>query len=464
MHPLGIFITVSSLLRSATCHDIKGFDDTVLFNINWPGASDQSFDVIGGEHMIVTTEHKEKYKCYLPNIQEKSKDTLQQYEGPSPIQLISPLFSLSTCSYKLESYWTYEVCHGRYIRQYHEDREGKKVKLQEYILGKWDKGFYELVLQEQKHEKLDKDEPVPHKKIDGVNLPYFEVSMGNGTLCDLNQNKPRETRILYVCYVHGKHEVYSLKETSTCQYEIVILSPLLCAHPKYKPQETGENQINCLPLGDSPKKPYNLLKMKAESSKLRRNSNIEQIRVEFLPLDLHEKEIPKPVEAPIDTSPVESFLAGKNCLNGGSGWWKYEFCYGKSVKQYHVEKDGSKTSIDLGVFIKDEHLKWLEKHPHKRPKPLAQRTQLSHFYSDGSHCDKTGKPRQTEVKLKCLENAANINAVSLYLLEPRYCEYILGVESPLICDILARADENGLVQLADEEAVVENESPVNNMV
>lgn len=70
-------------------------------------------------------------------------------------------------------------------------------------------------------------------------------------------------------------------------------------------------------------------------------------------------------------------------------------------------------------------------------------------------CDKTGQPRQTEVKLKCLEKAANPSSVSLYLLEPKYCEYILGVESPLICDILDKADDNGLVQvpvdLSDDE-------------
>lgn len=60
-------------------------------------------------------------------------------------------------------------------------------------------------------------------------------------------------------------------------------------------------------------------------------------------------------------------------------------------------------------------------------------------------CDKTGQPRQTEVKLKCLDNAANPSSVSLYLLEPKYCEYILGVESPLICEILDKANEDGLV-------------------
>jgi endoplasmic reticulum lectin 1 len=67
------------------------------------------------------------------------------------------------------------------------------------------------------------------------------------------------------------------------------------------------------------------------------------------------------------------------------------------VDQYHVEKDGTKTVIHLGKFDKTKHLEWLEKNPHKRPKPLAVRKQITHFYADGTLCDKTGRPRQTEV-------------------------------------------------------------------
>ena len=29
--------------------------------------------------------------------------------------------------FQLESYWTYELCHGRFLRQYHEDKELGKV-------------------------------------------------------------------------------------------------------------------------------------------------------------------------------------------------------------------------------------------------------------------------------------------------------------------------------------------------
>jgi endoplasmic reticulum lectin 1 len=66
-----------------------------------------------------------------------------------------------------------------------------------------------------------------------------------------------------------------------------------------------------------------------------------------------------------------------------------------------------------------------------------------------------------QVKLKCLENTSSSGAVALYLLEPRTCEYILGVESPLICSILSQADENGLIKMAEmddaDEVVVSSE-------
>lgn len=444
-------LIVAFLIKISLQSEINGFDDTVLYDIRWPGpklTTEEENQSVNGEYMILTTTHQEKYECFLPTISEKENTNEDKYDGPTALELIAPLFSQSSCSYRLDTYWTYEVCHGRSIRQYHEDREGKKVKLQEYTLGNWDKRQYEKLLNEVKELEQNKNHQIPVKKIDNINLPYLEILMDNGTLCELNQNKPRQTRVLYVCYVHGKHEVYSLKETSTCQYEIVILSPFLCVHPKYKPKESEENKIDCRALDGSPKAPYSLLKLRSDSAKMRKNSDLDRFRVELVELD--KPEIVPDVKS-VDATLVENFLTGKNCLNGGTGWWKYEFCYGKSVEQYHLDKDGTRTSIKLGYFDRTKHLKWIEAHPHKRPKPIAQRKQITHFYSDGTVCDKTGKPRQTEVKLKCLENFSSVNAVSLYLVEPRYCEYILGVESPLICDILARVDDNGLIEIGENE-------------
>lgn len=461
MHYLNLILSFYFIITVYSSQDVKTSDDTILFDIQWPGELSEDNEKLSNENLdsiVVTSVHKEKYKCFFPNVLEKESKASENYKGPMPLELLAPLFSQSSCSYRLESYWTYEICHGKYIRQYHEDREGKKVKLQEYYLGKWDKNHYYKLLEEMKRNENDiyeKNKSVPVKKIEGTNLPYLELEMGNGTLCDLN-DRPRSTKVLYVCYLHGKHEVYSLKETSTCNYEIIVLSPLLCVHPRYKPQDSGENIINCIPLEGGPAKPRSLLEMKAESYHFRhRKSEETHVRVEIHPIDIFEQETSTkpPPETPVDTSPVESFLSGKNCLNGGTGWWKYEFCYGKTVEQYHIDKDGGKTSILLGRFSKAKHVEWIRNNPQKRPKPQAARKQLSHFYSDGTICDKTGKPRQTVVKLKCLENTSNLGAVSLYLLEPKYCEYVLGVESPLICEILQRADENGLVEPDSVNAV-----------
>lgn len=129
----------------------------------------------------------------------------------------------------------------------------------------------------------------------------------------------------------------------------------------------------------------------------------------------------------------------------GTGWWKYEFCYGRYVRQYHVDKDGE-TSVMLGYFNEEAHKEWLKENPQKRPiSKVGSRTHLTHLYQGGSLCDKTGEKRQTEVQLKCMENSSSLTKVSLFLMEPKMCQYILGVESPLICEIIDKANENGLV-------------------
>lgn len=91
----------------------------------------------------------------------------------------------------------------------------------------------------------------------------------------------------------------------------------------------------------------------------------------------------------------------------------------------------------------------MDENESKKPKPTRQH--LTHFYQGGKLCEETGQKRQTEVKLKCMEGTNAGTAVSLYLMEPQTCQYILGVESPLVCDILGMADEYGLVPREDDD-------------
>ena len=125
--------------------------------------------------------------------------------------------------YRLEHYWTYELCHGRYIRQYHEERDGKNVKVfhmidfkqtsnnpllslqtTEYYLGEYSSERFDDELAALKSEEAAGTAPRPHKmKIENLNMPYYELVMDGGTLCDLN-GKARVTRVNYVCYPAGE--------------------------------------------------------------------------------------------------------------------------------------------------------------------------------------------------------------------------------------------------------------------
>lgn len=221
------------------------------------------------EEVFLTTHRNEKYRCTIPIITDKDEERKLDTDLaiPSPVELVIPLFLTNSCSYRIESYWTYEVCHGRYIKQFHEEREGKTIKAQDFMLGKWNQSLTEKLLEEYKN--IEKEhEKVQYTKVEGVKLPTLSVNMVDGTLCDLN-GTPRSTRVMYVCDVQGKNEIYSLKETMTCTYEITILTPLLCSHPLYKPEKQTENPISCYPAGHAARKPRSLLAMEAESLKTR---------------------------------------------------------------------------------------------------------------------------------------------------------------------------------------------------
>uniref|UniRef100_A0A182LWM3 Endoplasmic reticulum lectin 1 n=1 Tax=Anopheles culicifacies TaxID=139723 RepID=A0A182LWM3_9DIPT len=463
-------------------HDLKGFDDSVLFNLVWHNKQDVINTVPGSEHFYVTSANKEKYLCIIPPITSKETAGDVEYNGPSPLELLEPLFVSTTCSYRIESYWSYEVCHGSYIKQYHEERHEKTSKLQEYFLGRWDQQKTDALKAKYAQAESDKEQ-MKYKKIEGFNLPYLELEMDSGTICDLN-GEPRVTKVLYVCYRFGKNEVYSLKETSTCNYEVIILTAALCTHPKYKPQDTEENQISCSPFGEAPRKPKAILLQEVDKlrQKYQQLSQDGSIRGDPMRKDTtfnfdwkamedetgeSEGETPvssmtrRPKKSKELTSLLE-FLDGAYCLPGGSGWWKFELCFGKHVRQYHKD-----TSIYLGYFNVEKHREWLEQNPSARNKRKLE-NQISLFYTGGDFCDKTNQHRHVEVKLKCTEQSGSSDVIALYLLEPRPCEYVLNVESSKICDILPLASDDMLLpanlrQLEEEpQLVVDSTTNVNN--
>ncbi|CAG0881650.1 unnamed protein product [Cyprideis torosa] len=419
------------------------------------------------EYLEVVSSKNERYRCVIPPVVSTDSINLADYKGPSALELLESLFKQKLCSYRLESYWTYEICHGQYVRQVHIDN-GRNVRTQEYYLGR--------VVEGTLMKTSDESQPpaITTKRIEGKNMPYFMVNMTDGTRCDIN-GMPRRTLIQYVCYKQGKHEVYSLEETSSCEYEVVILSPLLCSHPAYRVKESVLTDIQCFSLGDAPAKPQALTEAMIDASHAQ--STILQLsgyQVEIGPMGMralmeeaigngdegntHQTTAPKTGGATTETistftdisdqKVIQDFLSGKHCLQGGVGWWRYEFCYGKKVDQYHIYPDGRKVVINLGRFDVEKHMDWIKKNPIKKPPPRSTvRKHVTHFYSEGDYCDPAGKKRTVEVWLRCKKKAGR-DSVSLYVHEPFTCEYVLGVESPLLCDLLDKADDEfGLIDL-----------------
>ncbi|PKU33978.1 hypothetical protein llap_15719 [Limosa lapponica baueri] len=241
-------------------------------------------------YIIMTTVDKEKYKCILPLIASGNE---------------------------IESYWTYEVCHGKHIRQYHEEKETGQI---------------------------------PTKNIEGQMTPYYPVEMGNGTPCSLRQNLPRSSTVMYICHPEAKHEILSVAEVTTCEYEVVILTPLLCNHPKYRFRASPVNDIFCQSLPGSPLKPHNLEQLEKQQEIMK--MPFRRVKEEEMHSAKEEKfsSIHKPVAVGshqlltvgtthisklTDDQLIKEFLSGSYCFHGGVGWWKYEFCYGKYVHQYH---------------------------------------------------------------------------------------------------------------------------------
>lgn len=304
--------------------------------------------------------------------EEEEKD----YKGPNPRELLEPLFKQSSCSYRIESYWTYEVCHGKHIRQYHEEKEtGQKVNIHEYYLGNM---LAKNLLYEKEREakENEKSNEIPTKNIEGQMTPYYPVGMGNGTPCSLKQNRPRSSTVMYICHPESKHEILSVAEVTTCEYEVVILTPLLCSHPKYKFRASPVNDIFCQSLPGSPFKPLTLRQLEQQEEILR--VPFRRNKEEDLPSAKEERfpAIHKPIAVgsqPVltvgtthiskltDDQLIKEFLSGSYCFHGGVGWWKYEFCYGKHVHQYHEDKDNGKTSVVVGTWNQEEHVEWAKK-------------------------------------------------------------------------------------------------------
>ncbi|XP_068598447.1 protein OS-9 [Brachionichthys hirsutus] len=220
--------------------------------------------------MLVSNKYKQQYECRLPaqavwfHQDPATEPETPGYAGPDVPELLSPLHK-APCLLKTKDWWTYEFCHGQYIRQYHlEDTE---IKGDILFLGYYQSEFdwSNETAKASKQHRLKR---------------YHSHTYANGSRCELNGN-PRETEVRFVCEEGSGDFISRVDEPQSCRYVLTVHTSRTCQHPFLQPPSTSKPQgIVCQPaLSAQQYMDY----VKAQVSDTKRK--VEQISEELRSLD-----------------------------------------------------------------------------------------------------------------------------------------------------------------------------------
>ncbi|KAK9825757.1 hypothetical protein WJX74_004821 [Apatococcus lobatus] len=140
---------------------------------------------------------------------------------------------------------------------------------------------------------------------------------------------------------------------------------------------------------------------------------------------------------------------GQSCIYLQAGWWTYELCYLRALRQLHVGPSGNADQIHvLGVIDAEQSAAAREGRPavsilHEAdwlPSMTAAHPHLQYMFAQGAECDivdDSGNPRRilrsAQVKIACSPD----DAPHLLVREPEQCHYDLVAYSPAACSIAA---------------------------
>ncbi|KAL6226226.1 hypothetical protein ACLB2K_000189 [Fragaria x ananassa] len=122
------------------------------------------------------------------------------------------------------------------------------------------------------------------------------------------------------------------------------------------------------------------------------------------------------------------------CFIREEGWWAYEFCYQKKLRQIHVEDEKVVQEFVLGIYDAEataaynQNLSDISFLKDPRSKDAYQRYH-PHQYTNGTTCDLTNQPRETEVRFVCSEPRAMISSIT----EIATCKYAVTIQCPTLC-------------------------------
>ncbi|CAN0221915.1 unnamed protein product, partial [Phaeothamnion confervicola] len=119
------------------------------------------------------------------------------------------------------------------------------------------------------------------------------------------------------------------------------------------------------------------------------------------------------------------------------GWWTYEWCYQKSIEQYHLVQGTMQRNPNwsLGAFKRTEtSIAGVA----PASDAAGSLVVIRDYHGGGQRCDETGSPRHSVVRYGCCEAIAGSTgdgglAQVLSVTETELCAYEVTVCTPLLC-------------------------------
>ncbi|CAL8101671.1 unnamed protein product [Calicophoron daubneyi] len=246
---------LASALSFGLVLGLYNVSDELLFKIDWGPARSNLIKSEVDLPVQIKTSVGENYECIISA--RALGEQKASGEDPFPLNesaLLKQLFTANPCSTRIEFYWSYELCHNKHIRQYHEELlPDKSSKMQEYFLG----------YAENNIPSGSGSGKPPEIALGEFMYPYFPVNYTSGTICDLTKQH-RMSTVLYIYFEEILGQIIEVAEVESCRYEVVFATKSLCSNPIYKRRSAHINRISCHPRDDSPVKPLALTELEVQ--------------------------------------------------------------------------------------------------------------------------------------------------------------------------------------------------------
>eukprot|EP00116_Pleurobrachia_bachei_P002609 sb/3462871/ len=182
------------------------------------------------------SKYLQEYSCSLPEVNFKQDEQLEHVFAISP-----KLLRDKHCVFRTKGYWTYKLCFGDSIVQYHVDHPSKtrEVPKEHTVIGTFEDDFN--FFEKLQNTKIRYYEQLPRN---------YKQYYGGGDICDENGGHTRKAIVTFVCDMDTVTDfIAKIDEKELCVYKIVVHTSRMCLHPFfYEGQNSLRHKISCRPI------------------------------------------------------------------------------------------------------------------------------------------------------------------------------------------------------------------------